>query len=56
MTDVPAIKLDRGLHVMHLFYNVDRTRWAQLPAGAAAQARAALEDLCARHARRRTRG
>jgi chlorite dismutase len=45
MTETPAIKLDRGLHVMHLFYTVDRARWSQLPSGASAQARRALELL-----------
>jgi chlorite dismutase len=46
----PIIKLDRGLHVMHLFYRVDRARWAQLPAADSAQTRARLEKLCAAHA------
>ncbi len=26
----PVIKLDRGLHALHLFYRVDRPRWADL--------------------------
>ena len=47
---IPAVKLDRGLHVMHLFYRVDRARWALLPAGASEQARLALESLCAANA------
>jgi len=45
MPSLPPIKLDRGLHVMHLFYNIDRTRWAQLPSGVSAQSRRALELL-----------
>jgi chlorite dismutase len=35
---------------MHLFYNVDRVRWAELPAGGSDQARQRLESLCAAHA------
>ncbi|HVY71874.1 MAG TPA: chlorite dismutase family protein [Verrucomicrobiae bacterium] len=27
---VPSVKLTKGTHVVHLFYNVDRLRWAQL--------------------------
>jgi len=47
---LPPIKLDRGLHVMHLFYRVDRVRWAQLSAADSGQARGRLERLCAAHA------
>ena len=48
MTNFPVIKLDRGLHVMHLFYRVDREVGA-----CPAPCRARLEKLCAAHARRR---
>jgi chlorite dismutase len=47
---LPPIKLDRGLHVMHLFYRVDRVRWAQLSAADSAQVRERLEKLYAAHA------
>lgn len=47
MTTIPTVKLDRGIHVMHLFYRIDRERWAALPSDAAAQARTRLEALCA---------
>jgi len=47
MTAIPAIKLDRGLHVMHLFYNVNR---AQLPKELSERARQNLESLCAANA------
>src|ERR1039458_8112581 len=47
---LPPIKLDRGLHVMHLFYRADRVRWAQLSAAESGQACARLENLCAAHA------
>ena len=45
MTTLPVIKLDRGLHALHLFYRVDRERWAQ-----SAQCLAQLEALCAANA------
>lgn len=46
---LPSVKLDRGLHVMHLFYRVDRVRWGQLPSGESGQVRHRLETLCARY-------
>ena len=45
--EIPAVKLTKGIHVLHLFYRVDRVRWTQLPGGEAAQALARLEALCA---------
>ncbi len=47
---LPTVKLTLGIHVMHLFYRIDRARWAQLPSGASAQARQKLEGLAAAHA------
>src|SRR4051812_17692639 len=47
---LPAIKLNQGIHVMHLFYRIDRLRWTQLGAGESAQAGAKLEALCAANA------
>ena len=44
---LPLIALDRGLHVMHLFYRMDRVRWAQLTQGESTLARTRLEALCA---------
>ena len=41
---LPTIKLDRGVHVMHLFYSIDRVRWSQLPQGTSVQIRRALES------------
>ena len=26
-----VVKLDRGIHVLHLIYRIDRARWSQLP-------------------------
>jgi hydrogen peroxide-dependent heme synthase len=48
-TDLPAIKLNQGIHVMHLFYRVDRVRWAQLPAAESNQTRTRLEVFCSAH-------
>jgi hydrogen peroxide-dependent heme synthase len=45
MSTLPPVKLDRGIHVMHLFYNINRERWAALPAGESAQARARVEAI-----------
>ncbi|HEX3720816.1 MAG TPA: hydrogen peroxide-dependent heme synthase [Verrucomicrobiae bacterium] len=47
---LPVIKLDRGIHAMHLFYRVDRKLWTTLPAGESAQCRARVEALCAANA------
>lgn len=44
---VPIVKLNQGIHVMHLFYRIDRMRWAQLGAGESAQTVKKLEALCA---------
>src|ERR1041384_993911 len=44
--NLPSIKLNQGIHVMHLFYRVDRVRWAKLPAGESEQIRIRLESLC----------
>jgi hydrogen peroxide-dependent heme synthase len=50
MSQLPIIKLDRGLHAMHLFYKVDRELWTRLPAGDSAACRSRLERLCAANA------
>jgi peroxiredoxin len=46
---LPTVKLDRGIHVMHLFYSIDRHRWAQLAAGESAQALQRIEALAAKN-------
>jgi chlorite dismutase len=43
------VKLERGIHVMHLFYSIDRKRWAQLAAGESAQALQRVEALAAKN-------
>jgi chlorite dismutase len=47
---LPLVKLTKGIHVLHLFYRVDRLRWTQPAAGHSAQALAKLEALCAANA------
>lgn len=44
-----ALKLGQGIHVMHLFYRLDRRIWSTLPAGASSLARGRLEELVALH-------
>jgi peroxiredoxin len=42
----PIVKLDRGIHAIHLFYRIDRVRWSQLSAGESQNACENLEKLC----------
>ena len=44
---LPTVKLDQGIHVLHLFFKVDRVRWAQLSAAETAAARQRLLALVA---------
>lgn len=46
---LPTVKLDRGIHVMHLFYSICRQRWAELPTGESAQALQRVEALAAKN-------
>lgn len=46
----PTIPLSQGIHVAHLFYRLDRTRWSGLPAAEAAAAKGRLESVCAANA------
>src|SRR6185503_13547343 len=46
---LPTVKLDRGIHVMHLFYSINRSRWAELPTGESAQALQRVEALAAKN-------
>lgn len=48
--NLPTVKLNQGIHVMHLFHRIDRMRWTQLPAGESDQTRLKLEKLCAANA------
>jgi peroxiredoxin len=42
---MPAVKLTKGIHVLHLFYRIDRAAWAAVGQGSAA-GRARIEELC----------
>lgn len=44
---LPIVKLDRGVHVLHLFYRLRRESWVQLPPDIVNRARSQLEKLCA---------
>jgi chlorite dismutase len=50
MTTLPQVKLNQGIHLMHLFYRIDRVRWTQRPPGESQEVRARLERVCADHA------
>lgn len=45
--NLPTIKLDQGIHTMHLFYRVNRTAWAHCGTSAAAESLEKLAALCA---------
>jgi peroxiredoxin len=47
---LPSVKLNQGIHVMHLLYRINRVRWAELGAARSAEARAQLETLSAANA------
>jgi chlorite dismutase len=42
----PIVKLTKGIHVLHLFYRIDRVLWSMLSPGASAEALKKLEALC----------
>lgn len=42
---LPTVKLDQGIHVMHVFYKVDRVGWEELGPEESAQAREKLQAL-----------
>src|SRR5271156_5255912 len=47
---LPTVKLTQGIHVMHLFYRIDRVRWSQLSAAQSAETLKSIEALCAANA------
>lgn len=47
---IPPVKLTQGIHVMHLFYTIDRRLWAGLPSGQTSEICQRLEALCEAHA------
>lgn len=42
----PIVKLTRGIHVLHLFYKIDRVMWSMLSQGASEEALKKLEAFC----------
>jgi len=47
MTTLPSVKLDRGIHVMHLFYRIDFANVGPIAEGGGRPVRYRLETLCA---------
>ena len=43
---LPTVKLDQGIHAMHVFYNVDRVAWDELTQEESQAAKAKLQALC----------
>ena len=43
---LPQVKLDQGIHVMHLFYSIDRQLWESLSKSVSAEAMIKLQSLC----------
>lgn len=44
---LPEVKLTVGIHVMHLFYNIDRVVWSQLPGSESKNTLARIEAMVA---------
>jgi hydrogen peroxide-dependent heme synthase len=47
--NLPTVKLDRGIHVMHLFYSINRERWRGLQPGDSAAVLKGIEALAAKN-------
>lgn len=47
---IPSVTLTEGIHVMHLFYQIDRVAWADLTSDEPDDALEALRKLCAQYA------
>ncbi len=46
---IPNVKLTKGIHVLHLFYRIDRNRWSQLTEIQMSLALSNLEAHCAKN-------
>lgn len=46
----PTVKLDRGIHVLHLFYRLDRAAWIPLGPDKSERIQRRLETLCSTYA------
>src|SRR5688572_22415296 len=42
----PTVKLTKGIHVLHLFYRIDRVLWSMLSPGTSGETLKKLEALC----------
>jgi peroxiredoxin len=42
----PIVKLTKGIHVLHLFYRIDRVMWSMLSPGTSAETLKKFEALC----------
>jgi len=47
--DLPVVKLTKGIHVMHLFYRINRLQWSQLTQEESGHTRTRLTDLCSQN-------
>ncbi len=47
--NLPTVKLDQGIHVLHLFYSIHRPRWSALAAEESAQTLKRVESLAAKN-------
>jgi chlorite dismutase len=47
---LPIVKLTKGIHVMHLFYRIDRVGWQELGSSESAETLQKFEKLCAANA------
>ena len=43
---LPSVRLTQGIHVIHLFYRIDRVRWEEIGPGESANTLARVEALC----------
>ena len=42
----PSVRLTQGIHVIHLFYRIDRVRWEAIGPGESANTLARVDALC----------
>ena len=45
--NLPNVKMKEGIHVMHLFYRIDRMAWEEVESAESSSSREKLEALCA---------
>src|SRR5687768_5028809 len=42
---MPSVKLTKGIHVLHLFYRINRVRWAECGSGASSESLKKVDEL-----------